>query len=155
MKNEIKYNFADFTLQEYTELIRIAKENYTFRLFNNFERDENYILWRHDVDFSMHSALDLAIADAQMGIQSTFFLLPHSEFYNLLEKESIDIAKRIIDLAPIGIPFLAYDTSSLRNNKHISTNLLISFILLGFFCAEISSFVINSCNISLLWILSE
>jgi hypothetical protein len=106
MKNKDKYNFSDFTFDEYEFLISIAKEHYLFRNFDNFEKGERFIIWRHDIDFSMISALELAELDAKNGIQSTFFLLPHSEFYNLLEKESKVIVDRIKELGhQIGLHF--------------------------------------------------
>jgi len=106
MNNEDKYNFSDFTFSEYENLIDLAKKNYVFRGFDNFNKSENFVLWRHDIDFSMTSALELAKIDSKNGICSTFFLLPHSEFYNLLEKESQIIAKQILALGhQIGLHF--------------------------------------------------
>ena len=51
MGNDKKYNFSDFTFGEYATLIDLAKQNYVFKLFYDFEKSERFIIWRHDVDF--------------------------------------------------------------------------------------------------------
>ena len=45
-----------------------------------------HILWRHDVDFSIHRASSLAKIENELGVKATYFLKLHSEFYNLFEK---------------------------------------------------------------------
>lgn len=104
--NANRYNFSDFTFKHYRQLLAMAKKNYAFRLYTNFHKGEPFIIWRHDVDFSIHSARNLARIEAKEGVKSTYFLLLHSEFYNLLEKENTNIVKDIIGLGhEIGIHF--------------------------------------------------
>lgn len=104
--NRSKYLFDDFTFSEYANLIELAKKNYSFRKYNNFDKKENFILWRHDVDLSLNYSLELAKIEAKKGVGSTFFLLPHSRFYNLLEEGSREIIMKISDLGhDIGIHF--------------------------------------------------
>lgn len=93
------YNISDFTREHYQTLIKLAKENYKFCQYNEMPgKENNVIYWRHDVDLSIHSALKLAVIEASEGIKSTFFLLPHSDFYNLLEQENTEIIYKILDL---------------------------------------------------------
>lgn len=91
--NSTKYNFADFTRENYRSLIRLAKEKYVFRSFVDFQKDECYVLWRHDVDFSIHSARKLAQIEAEEGVVTTYFLLLHSPFYNLFEQETTNCVR--------------------------------------------------------------
>jgi hypothetical protein len=106
MKNEEKYYYADFTRQNYREIIRLAKRNYLFRTYDNFQQNEKFILWRHDVDYTMHSARKLAYIESEEGVISTFFLHLHNEYYNLLEKEISDCVYEIIGLGHrIGLHF--------------------------------------------------
>jgi hypothetical protein len=93
-----KYHFSDFTRDNYQRLLMLAKENYQFRLFWNFNEAEKFVLWRHDVDFSMHAARRLARIEADQGVKATYYLLLHSEFYNLLEREVSDCVREIIQL---------------------------------------------------------
>lgn len=106
MRNQDKFFFSDFTLAEYEKLILLAKEHYNFSDYSSFNKDSNEILWRHDVDFSMHAALKLAEIENRANVKATYFLLLHSEFYNLLEKEISVIVKKIIQLGhDIGLHF--------------------------------------------------
>ena len=51
---------------------------------------ERQIIWRHDIDMSVHRAYSLAKLERGLGVKSTFFILPHSEFYNFfIEKNYI------------------------------------------------------------------
>lgn len=104
--NRKKYLFDDFTFSEYGDLIELAKKNYSFRKYNNLDKKENFILWRHDVDLSLNYSLELAKIEKEKGVSSTFFLLPHGRFYNLLEEGSREIIKKIHELGhDIGIHF--------------------------------------------------
>ncbi|XWN37470.1 MAG: hypothetical protein ROO71_00820 [Balneola sp.] len=106
MENKNKYHFDDFTYAEYVKLISLAKEKYIFRGYSDFEREENFILWRHDVDLSLHHAHELAKIEAKEGVKSTYFLLLHSRFYGLMEDTSRRIVESILKLGhDIGIHF--------------------------------------------------
>lgn len=87
MDNSQKYNFADFTHENYRKLLGIAKEKFKFSDFTNYDPKESFIIWRHDIDFSVHSALNLAEIENEEGIVATYFVHLHNEFYNPLEKE--------------------------------------------------------------------
>lgn len=97
-ENSRRCHFADFTRSNYAALVRMALQAYPARNYTDFRTDERFVLWRHDVDFSLHSALKLAEIEAGEGLCATYFLLPHSEFYNLLERECADIARKILSL---------------------------------------------------------
>ena len=104
-----RYHFADFTRENYRRLLILAQQSYSFRGFTDFDRNENFILWRHDVDYSMHAALALARIEADLGIQATYFLLPGSAFYNLFESS---IAKCTQEIRQLGHSFgLHFDAS--------------------------------------------
>jgi hypothetical protein len=106
--NSIKYNFSDFTHNHYTQLLLEAKKEYEFIEFNSAEiyNDKNTILCRHDVDLSIHEALNLAHIENKINVKATYFLLPHSEFYNLFEKSITDKVNEIISLGhSVGLHF--------------------------------------------------
>jgi len=56
---------------------------------------ERFILLRHDVDFYLDYAVQLAIFEHHLGIQSTYFILLHSPFYNVLAPKSIEQIREI------------------------------------------------------------
>lgn len=100
------YHFADFTRDNYRHLLQLAQQSYAFRSYTNFNPQERFVLWRHDVDFSPHGARRLAKIEAEEGIVTTFFFHLHSEFYNLLEQEISDCVRYIIAMGhSIGLHF--------------------------------------------------
>ncbi len=90
-----KYHFADFTRAAYRDLILAAQKQYPFAGYGDFAGRERFVLWRHDVDMSMHAALALARIEAEAGVKATYFLLPGSAFYNLLEPEIAALTREI------------------------------------------------------------
>ncbi|MBK8845471.1 MAG: hypothetical protein IPO27_02490 [Bacteroidetes bacterium] len=106
-ENEIKYLFSDFTTNEFRKLIQALKaKSYTFRGFADFAKTEQFVLWRHDIDFSPQRALACAKIENSEGVKGTYFLHLHSEYYNLLEKNVFNIIKEIIELGhDIGVHF--------------------------------------------------
>lgn len=101
-----QYHFDDFTRKSYADYIDIAKRNYQFITYPEALGKNNFILWRHDVDFSMHVAAKLAEIEASKGVVATYFIYPHCEFYNLLEKEIFLFVKKIQNLGhQIGLHF--------------------------------------------------
>jgi hypothetical protein len=96
LKNVEKYNFRDFTRKNLYNILKIAKENYRFVSYGERDFKRKSIFLRHDVDFSVNSAYALASIETELKIKSTFFLLPHSDFYNLFEEEITSIIRKII-----------------------------------------------------------
>lgn len=92
-----RYHFSDFTEDGYREVLCSAKRNYAFEPFGT-DSEARHVLWRHDVDISMHRALRLAQIEADEGVRSTYFLLLRSEYYNLLEGPVLSRAREILSL---------------------------------------------------------
>lgn len=66
----------------------------------------NHVLWRHDVDFSLHRAARLAEIEAEEGAIATYFINPRSQFYSLLEPGSDHLVQRILSAGhTIGLHF--------------------------------------------------
>lgn len=96
--NETKYHFADFTLSEYENLIDLAKKNYTFVGYREFDHSKRHILWRHDIDMSPAMALETARIENKKGVKATYYVLLHSDFYNLLDVQNRNYIKEILSL---------------------------------------------------------
>jgi hypothetical protein len=97
---------SDFTRAEYQALLTLAGRTWRFRRFTDYDPAERFVLWRHDVDISLHSALALARIEAAIGVVATYFFLPHSDFYNLLEAENVRVARQIVSLGhAVGLHF--------------------------------------------------
>jgi len=96
----------DFTEAHYASLLNLAKSNYKFVGYNEIEASDQFVLWRHDCDFSLNRALKIAEIEHEHGVNSTFFLNPHCAFYNLLEKGQAELVENIQSLGhAIGLHF--------------------------------------------------
>ncbi len=93
------YRFEDFTLNNYTRLLKLALTKYNFSFFDNANTFlQKTILLRHDVEFSVPIALKMAIIENKLGISATYFIQLHGDFYNALEKQTFDQLKKIESL---------------------------------------------------------
>lgn len=98
---------SDFTADHYCLLLDMAKANYRFVSHKEaLYANDRFIVWRHDVDLSLNRAVRLAEIEASKGISSTYFLNPHSDFYNLLEPDQHSKVGKIIQFGhSIGLHF--------------------------------------------------
>lgn len=107
MNNRTKYNFDDFTHAHYLELLGVLNSQYNCTFYSNdISIKPSTVFWRHDVDYSLEEALNLAFFEAEKNINSTYFVLLHGEFYSPLEKKSADIIRQILALGhQLGLHF--------------------------------------------------
>jgi len=92
--NAPDFNFADFTERGYRTALGAAQARYRFESFGT-RSTKPHVLWRHDVDYSVHRAARIARLEADAGATATYFLLLHSPFYNLLERPVTELARSI------------------------------------------------------------
>lgn len=139
--NKLTYHFDDFTLEEYEKLILLAKKKYSFTDYTKDHSNEPIVFWRHDVDMSMESALELAKIEFRQGVRAHYFILPHSEFYNLLEKRTSNLVFEILNLGhSIQLHFdAAYHSVDSIESLEKKLNLELEFFN-QVFGIEISSF---------------
>lgn len=88
------YHFDDFTTARYRRLLELARARYAFEPFGTGV-DEPHVLWRHDVDYSLHRARALATIEAEQECRSTYFFLLHSDCYSLLEHTTLRRAREL------------------------------------------------------------
>lgn len=94
-------NNCDFSLKHYISVLNDCKNNYvigSIREYDKIKTKEQYILLRHDVDFSLDYALRMAEVEAKNDFRSTYFILLHSQHYNALSEKNSLIIKKIVDL---------------------------------------------------------
>ena len=96
----------DFTESAYGALVRQAKARYAFLSFSDAAGAEAGVLWRHDIDMSVHRALALAKIEHAEGVRATYFVYLHSRFYNALEDVIVERLRQIAALGhDIGVHF--------------------------------------------------
>lgn len=100
-------NWEDFTYSAYRRILQTAVElGYVFREFSEPVPDTRHILWRHDIDYDIEGALDLAIIEHEIGVRGTYFIWLHSPFYNAFDVASLTILDRICALGhTLGLHF--------------------------------------------------
>ncbi len=77
--------FSEFTESAYRKLLQQLKsEKYRFAFYGD-KGDDRHVIWRHDIDISVHRAARLAQIEADEGVVATYFVNPHCEFYNVME----------------------------------------------------------------------
>jgi hypothetical protein len=92
-----KKRFLDVFSQEgYRELLLAFKSaGYSFCGFDKIDRylteGEPFIVLRHDLDISLHPALEIARIEHEQGVQATYFVTLHSPFYNALSRSNAEI----------------------------------------------------------------
>ena len=147
MDNREKYNFNDFTTNHFREIIKKLKQEYEFSFYHNFNKEKKFVLWRHDVDFSLQRALQCAQIEHEEGVKATYYIHLHNEYYNLLERRENDIVKQILSLGhDIGVHF---DTHfyNIKTEGEIITNLETEKNLLEqLFKTSIKSFSFHNTN---------
>lgn len=98
------YSERDFTLQNYEHLLMLIHSDTIF--YDEIENQHSFMLWRHDVDFSVHRAAVLAKAEQKLGIKATYFFQLGSFFYNAFEQEIKELIFTIKSLGhEIGLHF--------------------------------------------------
>ncbi len=147
MRNSENYRFSDFTFGNYRKLLKIAKKHYTFLSFENAEQCEKYIIWRHDVDYSIYNSCKLSNIESEEGVRAIYFLRLHSEFYNILERKVADFVRNIIALGhDIGLHFEC-DYYGIKEVNDLHKYLLIEKrILEEMFDLEIKVFSFHNPN---------
>ena len=70
------------------------------------------MILRHDIDNSIEKAVTLAEIEAKLGVNSTFFVLTTSDFYNPASKKNLEGLRKIQELGhELGLHFdeMSYD----------------------------------------------
>jgi len=87
-----------YSTESYVALLRLAVEHgFRFVRFGD-PGDDGTIYLRHDVDYSLSVALELAKLNAAEGVSGMFFLMLRSPTYNLLSGSGLAHAREIHSL---------------------------------------------------------
>jgi hypothetical protein len=91
-------SIRDFTLDGFVEALELAQQNYRFVGYTDFDFSGPFVLWRHDCDHSLNRALRTAELERDRGVRATYFINPHCNYYNPLEKSQFEIVLQIIGM---------------------------------------------------------
>lgn len=98
------YSFDDFTEIKYADFLKLT--NLPSIFYEEIMSKDKFLLWRHDIDHSIHRAKKLAVLEKKYFIKATYFLQLGSFFYNIFEEEIKELVLNILSLGhQIGLHF--------------------------------------------------
>ena len=105
---------TQFNSSLYRDLLMQLKGLYTFVLMHEAlshqpkSSCQRKCILRHDIDYSLDNALKMAQLENQLGIQTTYYVLLDSSWYNLLSNNESNKLRQILELDhKIGLHFHA------------------------------------------------
>lgn len=89
-----------FSYEEYRKIVDIVRKNsnivdYRDILNNNLDK---FCIFRHDVEFSIQRALDLAKLESELDLQSSYFFQLTNNCYNVVSAENLKKIREINNL---------------------------------------------------------
>jgi hypothetical protein len=76
------------------------------KTFKDWKDGDKAFLMRHDVDFDIELAYEMALIEKNCGIVSTFFILTTCESYNVLSKHNSTLLQKIVAMGhEVGLHF--------------------------------------------------
>ena len=108
-----------FSYKEYVSIIENIINNYNVVDYTDVnENTKSFAIIRHDIEFSLYRALNLAKIDHTLGIKSSFFVQLRNNCYNALSKENLSIINQISKLGHyIGAHINTSNLMSLDNKE--------------------------------------
>ena len=82
-----------FSFNDYKETIRIIKSTDRYMDYHKAFTSDKFILMRHDVEYSVDRAYELAKVESSMDFTSTFFFQWTNNSYNILSRKNNDLIK--------------------------------------------------------------
>ena len=88
-----------FSYNEYVNIIKLVNSHLPIIDFSDIdEQTEKFCVLRHDIEFSIDRAYELAKVEKELGVTSTYTVQVRNNTYNALSEKNIDLIKRIKDL---------------------------------------------------------
>ncbi len=84
-----------FSYKQYQKIINLIKESGKQATFHEALKLDNYIIMRHDVEFSVERAYKLACFEAENNFYSIYFFQVSNNSYNLLSKKNLETIEKI------------------------------------------------------------
>ena len=82
-----------FSFDDYKEIIRIINSTNRYMDYHKALTSDKFILMRHDVEYSVERAYELAKVESGMDFTSTFFFQWTNNSYNILSRKNKDLIK--------------------------------------------------------------
>lgn len=86
------------TYTEYRAILRRLKDTGKLMNFHQAMQSEKFVILRHDVEYSIRKAVEMARIEKQERVRSTYFIQIGSPAYNALCSENIAMMREIVSL---------------------------------------------------------
>jgi hypothetical protein len=87
----------DYTYATYVRLLEHIRQcGHAICPFRDVPAEGRYVILRHDIDYSVAKALEMAEVERRIGVRSTIFLLLSSPYYNLFAEANLRAARTIV-----------------------------------------------------------
>ena len=129
-----------FSYGDYKEIIRIIKSTGLQSNYMDALHKDKFIIMRHDVEYSVERAWQLAKVEQSMDFTSTFFFQWTNNSYNILSRKNMDIIKDMHERGQqIGLHFALNGMTDMEQiKKRIRMEIDILSEMFGFAITEFS-----------------
>lgn len=83
---------------EYRKILRVLKKSGKLMDFVEAKQSNEFVVLRHDVEFSLERALKMAEIECEMGVESSFFVQLTNNAYNALSNNSKEMIREIYNM---------------------------------------------------------
>ena len=80
-----------FSYEDYKEIIRIIQSTGRYMDYQHALNSDRFIIMRHDVEYSVERAYELARVESSMDFNSTYFFQWTNNSYNILSRKNKDL----------------------------------------------------------------
>jgi hypothetical protein len=111
-----------FSLDSYRALLKVAIDGgFEAVSFNQASWPPKAMLLRHDVDYSLEMAVELARVNAELGVAGTFFILARGHAYNPTSRASVERIEALVTLRQrLGLHVAGGDDNIARDFEYLS-----------------------------------
>lgn len=129
-----------FSFDDYREIIRIIKASKRHANYADALGRESFVIMRHDVEYSVERAYELARVEQSMDFVSTYFFQWTNNSYNILSRRNLDMIKDMHERGQhIGLHFALNGMTDMAEiRKRIRKEVDILSEMFGFSIKEFS-----------------
>ena len=89
-----------FSWSGYRSLVQsFLDKGYEAKLFGELDSAASHVVLRHDIDFSLKAAVDIARIEADLGVRAHYYVLLQTECYNLCSSKDWG---RVVEITELG-----------------------------------------------------
>lgn len=129
-----------FSFEDYKEIIRIIQSTGRHANYEDALGKDKFIIMRHDVEYSVERAYELARVEQSMDFISTYFFQWTNNSYNILSRRNMDMIRDMHERGQhIGLHFALNGMTDMAEiRKKIKKEMVILSEMFGFAITEFS-----------------